>query len=146
MGFETGTKAGRAPVRVQVDGKDICIVPPKGKPRDHTGVELVLCANPASRAMAFATPAGKHDVQKAHAECQKVLDRYAKKLAKAKGKVNIGPDDDAPTSRFKCGKADLDTRTVEELGLDTCAMLYAGVAYIDSRETGDHARALRAHL
>merc|ERR550537_2136987 len=61
--------------------------------------------------------------------------KVAKKMAKQRV-VNIGPDDDAPTNRFKCGKADLDTRTVEELGLDTCAMLYAGVAYIDSRETG----------
>lgn len=148
--FETGTKAGRPAVRVEANGEWVATVAggkvdKKAEVREHTGVEMVLCANPAARAMAFGTDKAKHEVQRAHAEVEKALQRHAKKAAKQRV-VNIGPDDDAPTNRFKCGRADLDTRTVEELGLDTCGMLYAGVAYIDSRETGEHARALRAHL
>lgn len=114
------------------------------EPAEHNGIELVLCAHPAQRALRYATQERQSEVRKLHAETTKALEKYNKRLARMK--TEPGQDDETPPKSFQAGKATLYVDSVDALGYNTCGMLSAGVAYIDSRETGENARALRLHL
>lgn len=153
--LESGVGGGTKEFAVRVtyidsDGEnkkevEVGVVGPKyAEPAEHNGIELVLCAHPAQRALRYATHERQTEVRKLHAETTKALEKYQKRLAKLKSEP--GQEDEGPPRSFQAGKATLYVDSVDSLGYDTAGMLSAGVAYIDSRETGENARALRLHL